>query len=66
MKLFFFFLLFSIFITGCNGCKDICDTICPDGYVQDLCSCECNQENSSDLDDIFDNDPNINPPTTPK
>jgi len=50
-------------------CNYICEIDCPDGYVDGTCNCECKgggyESEDTNIDDIFEDTEDINPPQLP-
>ena len=49
-------------------CTYVCDVECPDGYEEGTCHCECRSgeiEEDVNLDDVFEDGGDIEPPVLP-
>lgn len=63
----------SLFTKEGECCTYVCDTDCEGGYIEGTCQCECISSAGNDntesedmnIDDIFDDSSNIEPPSIP-
>jgi len=55
-------------------CTYVCNKECPSGYIENTCNCECNEDGNlqgngaseTNVDDIFDDGGDVEPPILPK
>jgi len=72
-----FLIIFSFVLTACTPCETgvytddgkccnhICTLYCENGYKEGSCGCECASPSDLNIDDIFDDNGDINPPVIP-